>query len=158
MKQKRWWRLSNLLRMWGIWVFVRLQKHSRGPQGREMMWKKHNTNRKKPVMDTKGEEFSVLQGHTTIKPHRLSSGITAEPSKCVLSLLQSLWGRGGQGPARSQHPEQLSLSRNPTNESPFQDIWRYLSLLEPKLGAFHVPSTKGNSGNSNRVKENAKRN
>lgn len=73
---------------------------------------------KKTGIDTEAEEFSVLQCHTTIKPHGLSPGITAEPPKCILSLLQSLWGRGGLGAAQSQRPEKLSLSRNPTNESP----------------------------------------
>lgn len=90
----------------------------------------------------------------THEPHRLPSGITAEPPKCFLSLLQSLWGRGGLGPAQSQLPEKLPLPRNPANQSPFQNI----VLLEPKLEDFYAPSRKGNVENSNRVKENAKRN
>lgn len=60
----------------------------------------------------------------------------------------------GKGPAQSQHPEKLPLSRNPAKEFPFQKI----VLWEPKLKDFHAPRRKGNVENSNRVKENAQRN
>lgn len=123
-----------------------------------LMGKRNNVeetqhSQKKPGIDTEAGEFSVSAVPHTHQPQGLSSGITAEPSKCILSLLQSLWGRGGLGPAQPQHPEKLPLPRNPANESPFQNT----VLLEPKLEGFHAPSRKGNVENSNRVKENAKK-
>lgn len=109
---------------------------------------------KNPGIDREVEEFSVLQCHTPISPRDCPQESLLSHQKAFCHCCKSLWGRGGLGAAQSQHPEKLPLPRNSANKSPLQNT----VLLEPKLEGFHAPSRKGNVENSNRVKENAKRN
>lgn len=108
-------------------------------RGERETTKKHNIHRKKPGIDRKAEEFSVLQCHTPFSPRDCPQESLLSHQNAFCHCCKSLWGRGGLGAAQSQHLEKLLFPKNPPNESPSQNI----VLLEPKLEDFRAPEQEG---------------